>query len=218
LYLSCFRCDFILVTEFHSQKLFLNMGLSKIKKTEQVQVREDGSFRLVVISDTHSLPHPRSFELIKGLHSDAIIHAGDVGEPAVLDEFSAICPLFAVRGNIDTSSLALPDFLLFEIMSKEQLLLRILTLHVGIYGHRLRPEVALMARNEKASLVICGHSHIPFIGSHHGIAMFNPGSIGPRRFGLPIVFGVLQLDPSGVRLSHIDCETGLAWRPPVRCN
>lgn len=192
------------------------MSLAKIKKTEQVQVREDGSFRLVVISDTHSSPHPCAFELIKGLHPDAIIHAGDVGEPAVLDELSAICPLFAVRGNIDTSTLTLPDFLLFEIFSEEQLLLRILTLHVGIYGHRLRSEVAQMAQTEKASLVVCGHSHIPFIGSHHGIAMFNPGSIGPRRFGLPIVFGVLKLDPSGVSLSHIDCETGLDWRPPGR--
>jgi putative phosphoesterase len=192
------------------------MGLSKIKKTEQVQVRKDDSFRLVVISDTHSLPHPRSFQIIKELHPDAIIHAGDVGEPSVLDGFSSICPLFAVRGNIDTSSLALPDFLLFEIYSKEQLLLKILTLHVGIYGHRLRSEVAQMARTDKAALVVCGHSHIPFIGSHHGIAIFNPGSIGPKRFGLPIVFGLLQLDPSGVRLSHIDCETGLAWRPPER--
>ncbi len=192
------------------------MSLPKIKKSEQVQVREDGSFRLIVISDTHSLPHPRAFELINSLQPDAILHAGDVGEYSVIDTFSEICPVYAVRGNIDTSSMALPDFLLFNIFSKEQLLLRILTLHVGIYGHRLRSEVTLMARTEKASLVVCGHSHIPFIGSHHGIAMFNPGSIGPRRLGLPIVFGVLQLDPSGVSLSHIDCETGLAWRPPGR--
>lgn len=190
------------------------MSLAKIKKTEQVQVDDNGSFRLVVISDTHSFPHPSAFELIKGLKPDAILHAGDVGEPVVLDTFSKICPLFAVRGNIDNSTLALPDYLLFEIFSKEQLLLRILTLHVGIYGHRLRSEVAQMARSAKAELVVCGHSHVPFIGSHHGIAMFNPGSIGPHRFGLPIVFGVLQLDPSGVSLSHIDCETGLAWRPP----
>lgn len=192
------------------------MSLAKIKKIEQVQVRKDGSFRLVVISDTHSLPHPRAFELIKGLQPDAIIHAGDVGEHTVLDEFSVICPLFAVRGNIDTTSLALPDTLIFEICSKVELLLRILTVHVGIYGHRLRSEVALVAKTEDAPLVICGHSHIPFIGSDRGIAVFNPGSIGPRRFGLPIVFGVLELDLSSVRLSHIDCETGLAWKPPKR--
>lgn len=192
------------------------MSLAKIRKLEQVQIREDGSFRLVVISDTHSLPHPRTLELINGLHPDAILHAGDVGEFSILDDLSKISPLFAVRGNIDTTSIALPDTLILDIRSKEELLLRILTVHVGIFGHRLRSEVAQMARAENASLVVCGHSHIPFIGNHHGIAMFNPGSAGPRRFGLPIVFGVLQLDPSGVLLSHVDCETGLAWRPPAR--
>ncbi|HEX2956912.1 MAG TPA: metallophosphoesterase family protein, partial [Chitinispirillaceae bacterium] len=166
------------------------MSLSRIKKSEQVQVRDDGSFRLVVISDTHSAPHPRAFELITGLHPDAILHAGDVGEFSVLDNLSAISPVLAVRGNIDTTSISLPDILLLEIRSKEELLLRILTVHVGMYGHRLRSEVAQMAKTEKASLVVCGHSHIPFIGSHHGIAMFNPGSAGPRRSGLPIVFGV----------------------------
>ncbi|MBN1603810.1 MAG: metallophosphoesterase family protein [Chitinispirillaceae bacterium] len=192
------------------------MPLSKIKKTEQIQIRNDGSLRLAVVSDTHSTPHPRAYELISGLHPDAIIHAGDVGEFSVIDNLSAIAPVFAVRGNIDLASLSLPDTLLLEICSETGLVLRILILHVGIYGHKLRSEVFKMARAQEASLVVCGHSHIPFIGNDRGIAVFNPGSIGPRRFGLPIVFGILQLDSSGARLSHIDCETGEPWHPPCR--
>jgi putative phosphoesterase len=191
------------------------MQLHKIKKTAQIQVREDVSLSLVVVSDTHSTPHSRALEIITGLHPDAIIHAGDVGEFRVLDELAAICPVYAVRGNVDHASQDLPDTLVIEICSKEALILRILTLHVGIYGAKLRSEVAQMARNETASLVVCGHSHIPFIGNDRGIAIFNPGSIGPRRFGLPIVFGVIQISASSVQLSHVDCETGLPWKPPT---
>jgi len=55
---------------------------------------------------------------------------------------------------------------------------------------------------------------VPFIGEDRGITMFNPGSIGPRRFHLPIVFGTLELSPERVRLAHIDCETGRRWLPP----
>jgi uncharacterized protein len=44
--------------------------------------------------------------------------------------------------------------------------------------------------------------------------VFNPGSIGPRRFHLPIVFGTIAITPRGVRLAHIDCQTGQPWSPP----
>jgi hypothetical protein len=55
---------------------------------------------------------------------------------------------------------------------------------------------------------------VPFIGKHRGIGVFNPGSIGPRRFTLPIVFGVLEVSAEATRMRHIDCETGRAWLPP----
>jgi predicted phosphodiesterase len=44
-----------------------------------------------------------------------------------------------------------------------------------------------MAKPEGATRVVCGHSHVPFIGADRGITMLNPGSVGPRRFMLPIV-------------------------------
>ncbi len=43
--------------------------------------------------------------------------------------------------------------------------------------------------------------------------MFNPGSIGPRRFHLPIVFGVITLAPTGVSFAYVDCTTGAPWAP-----
>lgn len=186
---------------------------SDLRKIEQVQVRDDGSFRLVIVSDSHSAPHFRSTEIITGLQPDAILHAGDVGELSVLDQLATICPVYAVRGNIDQRLPMLPDVLVLQIVSKERLFLRILALHIGVYGPRLRAEVARMARVEDASLVVCGHSHVPFIGSERGLFVFNPGSIGPRRNDLPIVFGLLEMSSRGSSLSHVDCETGLPWRP-----
>jgi hypothetical protein len=44
--------------------------------------------------------------------------------------------------------------------------------------------------------------------------VFNPGSIGPRRFHLPIVLGRIDISPAGVRLAHVNCETGARWTPP----
>jgi predicted phosphodiesterase len=90
----------------------------------------------------------------------------------------------------------------------------VLLIHIAVDGPRLRADVARMARAEGATLVVCGHSHVPFIGGDKGLTVFNPGSIGPRRFHLPIVFGTIEFAPTGVRLAHIDAETGQPWSPP----
>jgi hypothetical protein len=43
--------------------------------------------------------------------------------------------------------------------------------------------------------------------------VLNAGSIGPRRFRLPIVFAVVDIGRDGVRMRHVSCETGETWRP-----
>ena len=85
--------------------------------------------------------------------------------------------------------------------------------HSAGYGPKLRAEVARAARACSAGLVLCGHSHVPFIGRDKGLVLFNPGSIGPRRFHLPITFGVLSIRPTGIGLRHVSCETGQTWLP-----
>lgn len=165
--------------------------------------------RIAVVSDTHSLPHDRTHELLTALAPDAIFHGGDIGDLSVLDALADIAPVYAVRGNIDTTARDLPDILHITVGG-----LRILLTHIAVYGPKLRAEVAKAAREAKAQLVVCGHSHVPFIGVDRGITVFNPGSIGPRRFSLPIVFGKIDLTPRGVKLAHICAETGQAWLPP----
>lgn len=170
---------------------------------------EHGALRLAVVADTHGSPHPNTAKLLADLAPDAILHGGDIGDLTVLDELREIAPVFAVRGNIDTKARELPDILVIDAGP-----LRMLLTHIAVYGPKLRAEVAAAAKQAKASLVVCGHSHVPFIGSDRGLTVFNPGSIGPRRFSLPILFGTISLTPRGVKLAHISAETGAAWLPP----
>jgi uncharacterized protein len=181
-------------------------------KTVSIPVSAKGSVRLAAVSDTHSHPHPATATRLAELAPDAILHAGDIGDLSVLDELAGIAPVHAVRGNIDTHAPNVPDALVLDIASAAPL--RILLTHIAVYGPKLRAPAARMARDEGAMLVVCGHSHVPFIGTDHGITLFNPGSIGPRRFSLPIVFGTVDITPSGVSLAHVDVETGARWLPP----
>ncbi len=169
--------------------------------------------RLVVVADTHSNPHPRAAERIRALKPDAILHAGDIGELSVLDDLGEIAPVLAIRGNIDAPAREIPETLTVDVALGKQSLLKMVLLHIGVYGPRLRADAIRLARAEKASLVICGHSHIPFIGKDAGISVFNPGSVGPRRFQLPIVFGVMELDRQRLTMHHVDCESGERWEP-----
>jgi putative phosphoesterase len=174
----------------------------------------DGDFCFAVVADTHSKPHPATAERLAELAPDAILHGGDIGDVKVLDELQKVAPVFAVRGNIDGPS-DVPEQRLIELASGDAIKLRILLVHIAVYGPKLRAEVARVAAKERASLVVCGHSHVPFIGRDRGLSIFNPGSIGPRRFQLPIVLGAIDIHAGSARLRHIDCETGKPWTPPA---
>jgi|HubBroStandDraft_2_1064218.scaffolds.fasta_scaffold27720_2 putative phosphoesterase len=167
--------------------------------------------RIVAVADTHGRPHPDLCTRIAELGPDHILHAGDVGDFSVLRTLETLAPVTAVRGNIDGRDL--PDFVTIEVRGDERALFNILLTHVAVYGPKLRADVARIARAEDASLVVCGHSHVPFAAQDGGITVFNPGSVGPRRFLLPIVLGAIDVTREGVSVRHIDCETGLPWRP-----
>lgn len=177
----------------------------------RLQVPEGRPLTVAVVADTHSEPHPAAAELIAAEHPDAILHAGDIGDLKVLDDLGELAPVIAVRGNIDNK--VMPDSIAVEIADGDDSLLTILLTHIAVSGPRLRADAARLATRHGARLVVCGHSHVPFIGSDRELAVFNPGSIGPRRFALPIVFGVMTASRDGLKLEHISCETGERWEP-----
>ena len=59
-------------------------------------------------------------------------------------------------------------------------LVTLLLLHIAVYGPRLRADAVRMARGDDAGLVVCGQSHVPFIGRDQGIAVVNAGSMLTR--------------------------------------
>ncbi|MGZ3424634.1 MAG: metallophosphoesterase family protein [Polyangiales bacterium] len=186
----------------------------KLVKAHETVALRDGVVRLAVVADTHSAPHARVEELLRAAAPDAIIHAGDIGDLAVLKELSKIARVLAVRGNIDGVANDLPDELTIDLVDeKGQSVLRLLLVHIAVYGPKLRAEVAKEARAVNATVVVCGHSHVPFIGRDKGLVVFNPGSIGPRRFQLPIVFGMMELRNNRLEMHHVSCETGVRWEP-----
>jgi putative phosphoesterase len=130
-----------------------------------------------VISDTHGLLRPEALTALRG--SDFIIHAGDIGDPAILQRLGEIAPVTAVRGNVDqeawTRSIPMTDVLEVNGVS-------IYILH-KIDDLDLNPEAAGFAA------VVYGHSHVPKQETKHGVLYFNPGSAGPKRFTLPVSVG-----------------------------
>jgi hypothetical protein len=150
-----------------------------------------------VISDTHGLLRPEAIEALQG--SDYIIHAGDIGDPQILDKLAAIAPLMAVRGNVDHGAWAhkIPATNVLEIGE-----VSIFVLH-DIQELDLKPEAA------KFTAVVYGHSHVPKQELKNGVLYFNPGSAGPRRFKLPVSVGRLTIKSGkiGARILRLEITT-----------
>ena len=176
-------------------------------------LRDDGGLRVAIVADTHSKPHPKAAERITALRPDAILHAGDIGELGVLEDLAQIAPVVAVRGNIDERASDVPDVIAIDVRSGENSVYKLLLMHIAVAGPRIRADAAQLATEHGAKLIVCGHSHVPFIGRDRGLTVFNPGSIGPRRMHLPIVFGLLEIAGGKLSLQHFDCETGAKWSP-----
>jgi putative phosphoesterase len=138
-------------------------------------------FLLGIISDTHGLLRPEALSALKGCQ--AIIHAGDIGNPAILDRLKSIAPVFAVRGNVDTEpwTSSLPPTAVVELQ------------HVSIYVLHNLEQLDLNPKVAGFHIVISGHTHKPESHWHDGILYINPGSAGPKRFHLPITVAHLQL-------------------------
>ena len=183
---------------------------------ERIVVAPDQTLRIAVVADTHSRPHPDAHARLASLAPSLILHGGDIGDLAVIDDLARVAPVIAVRGNIDDRASAIPDVATIAVGDAAATRATLLLLHIAVAGPRLRADAARLAAAEGAGLVVCGHSHVPFIGRDKGRYVFNPGSIGPRRFTLPIVFGVIELSPTSMSMRHVDCETGLSWSPAAR--
>jgi putative phosphoesterase len=149
------------------------------------QVRTPAPTRAVVnigvISDTHGVLRPAALAALLG--SDYIIHAGDIGDPTILEKLAEIAPLTAIRGNVDREVWArkISSTDLLEVGS------------VSIYVLHNLNELDLKPEASGFDVVVYGHSHVPKQETKNGVLYFNPGSAGPRRFRLPVTIGKLTV-------------------------
>ena len=144
-----------------------------------------------LISDTHGLVRPEALAALAG--SAHIVHAGDIGDPAVLEALARIAPVTAVRGNNDLGAWAK------NLRERETLEIdgtRIYVIH-DLAQLELDPAAAGF------DVVVSGHSHRPAEERRGGALYVNPGSAGPRRFKLPIAVARLALPACKVVFTNL---------------
>src|SRR4029077_13527744 len=104
--------------------------------------------RIGLISDTHGLLREEALAALRG--SELIVHAGDVGEPEILERLREVAPVVAVRGNVDTEAWArrsLPETAVAEAGD-----VKVYVLH-DVHTLDLDPVAAGF------QVVVSGHSH-----------------------------------------------------------
>ncbi len=146
-----------------------------------------------VISDTHSYMDPRALRLLQGV--DHILHAGDIGDDAIIRSLELMAPVTAVRGNVDREG----PVSLYPAERRLEL-----GGHRIFLTHELKPpkretdHTLDWYKATEVDIVVYGHSHIAYQRRWGDILFFNPGAAGKRRFKVVPSVGFLTLRPTRV--------------------
>src|SRR5690554_7876739 len=112
--------------------------------------------KIGLLSDTHSVLDKRIFEHFKEV--DEIWHAGDVGDPKIIDQLEAFKPLVGVYGNIDDTTVRqrFPEFQRFEREGVSVLMTHI----AGNLGRYSKPLPEELNQNGPLQLFFVDHPNI----------------------------------------------------------
>ena len=145
--------------------------------------------KLIILSDTHGLLRPQVIEHLQT--ADAILHAGDINRPAILEQLRQYAPLYVVRGNNGKEwAQDLPHHLDFTLGE------------VRFYMVHNKKE--LPADLSGVDALVFGHSHQYLCQQREGLLWLNPGSCGPRRFHQPITLMAAQLQQGKIQVEKIE--------------
>jgi len=158
--------------------------------------------RIAVIADTHipgrarDLP-PTAWRLVRD--ADAVIHAGDVVTPWLLDRLRAASPrVHAVLGNNDLPLRgALPERLQLDV---EGVQLAVVHDSGATAGRRRR----LRRMFPGARAVVFGHSHTPLCDDDGDLLLLNPGSPTDRRRQPRFTMAVLDCEDGRCQAEIVD--------------
>ena len=158
--------------------------------------------RVAVVADTHA---PRRWKSCPAAvadvlrDADAILHAGDVCTAETLDELAEFAPVHAVLGNNDGADVA--AWGARETLTVDLDGLLVAMIHDG--GPAIGRPARLRRLFPAASLVVFGHSHIPWDQTFEGQRSFNPGSPTDRRRQPHGTMGELVIDDGVLRAARI---------------
>lgn len=156
---------------------------------------ETRSHVIGLISDTHGMVRASVHGALAGV--ELILHAGDVGGDAILDELEVIAPVLAVYGNTDVPF----DPRLAASIDREFGGVRV---HVS-HGHELgSPTPEKLLERYPADVIVYGHTHKQLVVRADGRLVVNPGAAGARRF---------KLEPSVARLTIVDGRAAVELVP-----
>ncbi|MCW5875115.1 MAG: metallophosphoesterase family protein [Anaerolineales bacterium] len=182
---------------------------------------------LGLIADTHVPDRKRGLDArilpaFKAANVAAILHAGDISTPAVLEELAQVAPVHAVRGNTDWfRSAELPYSRRLEFGG----------VRIGLaHGHLnwssyLRDKLAYLLYGPRSfeyftqrmlaffpdvDVIVFGHTHEPMIREFGDQLVVNPGSAS---------YAVMPGRHPSVALLHIangKVQAELLWLPPEK--
>lgn len=135
--------------------------------------------KIAIISDTHSYIDDRILHHIK--NCDEVWHAGDVGNPSVIDAIKKVCKLRCVYGNIDDQRIR-TDW--NEIETFNAAGLRILMIHIAGSVGKYNQKTRALISDFRPDILVCGHSHILKIqrDEQFNLLHINPGAAGNHGF------------------------------------
>lgn len=153
--------------------------------------------KIAVIADTHTSGMSRMIPMGAWPYlesADHILHAGDVCDPAVLDELKMVAPVTVVMGNCD--ALDIRDWGASEEVEIELDGIRIAMLHDS--GPKSGRWERMRERFPEARVVVFGHSHIPWNEERDDLLLFNPGSPTWKRTAPFTSMGLLWIEDGKV--------------------
>ncbi|HET7909449.1 MAG TPA: metallophosphoesterase family protein [Nitrospira sp.] len=145
------------------------------------------TLRIGVITDTHGVYDPAIDRHFAGVAE--ILHAGDIGDRAVIRRLRRLAPVTAVSGNIDRYEAS--GFPRRRLVQRAGL--KIALCHVLYEKGKMTAEAEAWLDRVRPDVCVFGHSHLPTVGRHGRTILFNPGSAGPKRFSLPRGIGMLTV-------------------------
>jgi hypothetical protein len=146
--------------------------------------------RIGVISDTHGYLNPKLFDVFADV--EQILHAGDINTMDMIIELTAIAPVIAVRGNMESPEITAryPEDQRLNLAGND-----VFITHNGGMLLRSASMFAKRCGSKRPDVFIWGHTHQPENTIRDGMLSLNPGAAGRPRYDIPPSVALLTLEP-----------------------